>query len=45
MVHLPDTCLLPELLSRARMRRQKSGARPARVVTLEVRRAHRYWGG
>lgn len=40
MFYVPETYLLSETLSRARMR-GRSGARPARSVILEARRAQR----
>jgi hypothetical protein len=36
--HVPEMYILPELLSRARTRRPRSGLRPAREITRSVRR-------
>jgi hypothetical protein len=36
--HVPEMYILPELLSRARMRRPQSGLRPAREITRSARR-------
>lgn len=38
--HVPEMYLLPEMLSRARMRRPHSGLRPAREITRAARRHH-----
>jgi hypothetical protein len=39
--HVPEMYLLPEMLSRARMRRPHSGLRPAKQVAMEARRRRR----
>jgi hypothetical protein len=36
--NVPEMYLLPEMLSRARTRRPKSGLRPARQIAMAVRR-------
>jgi hypothetical protein len=46
MYHVPELYLMPEALSRARMRGSHRGVRPARQIALAARRAYaRQLGG